>query len=221
MLTATTTSSLPSQLAAVPASPRSGSTGHRPRSDAELMALAAQGRTSALAEIYGRYDRMLMALALRILRNRSDAEDVLQEVFLYVWKQAWTYNAARSSVATWLVLITRSRSLDRLKMHRRLSERVADSDLDRVIEIEGPVEEGFEKGFDRILNLERRQRIREELARLPLAQRQVLDLFYFHGLTQKEVAERLSIPIGTVKTRALLAVKKLRRAFGPEIVHLA
>lgn len=220
MLLATDPRSLGSRLAAAPAPAARGCGDLDPHTDVELMALAAEGRSHALSELYCRYAQMLLALALRMLRNRSDAEDVLQEVFLYVWRRACAYDSARSSVSTWLVLITRSRSLDRLKRHRRLSERIAENDLEQVIEAESRVAEDSDDGFDRVLGVERRERIRRELRRLPDTQREVLELFYFCGLTQKQIAERMAVPIGTVKTRTLLGVRKLRRALGREIVAL-
>lgn len=186
-----------------------------PLTDAELMARVANGRREALSQLYERYASLLLALALRILHNRQDAEEVVQEVFIYAWRRARSYDPSRSSVSSWLVVITRSRSLDRLRSARRLAsmqaevERVGDSSATPPAE-----------GFFQVLTEQRAERLRRALSRLPPPQRQVLEYSYYRGWTQKQVAERTGVPIGTVKTRTFLAMKKLRRELSDDIRQL-
>jgi RNA polymerase sigma-70 factor (ECF subfamily) len=172
-------------------------------------------RPEALAELYDRHAPGLLALARRILAGSSDAEEVLQEVFLHVWNNAGRYDAARSSVSTWLVLITRSRGIDRLRS-RKVVERVHEAAHQEDPSADHASPEGLESVFIR----ERRQRVKSELDRLPPEQRQVLEMAFYEGLSQTEIAERAGLPLGTVKTRTLLAMKKLRSALRSEIREL-
>ena len=182
-------------------------------SDAELIEMVVLGSGEAVSELYGRYCQLLKALALRIVRNIHDAEEVLQEVFIYVWKKAVGYDSGRSSVSSWLAVITRSRSLDRLRQRQRIGDWE---------EIPGDEPAPMDRfaGFGQVLNRERGDRLREALGRLPESQREVLELAFFKGWTQKEVAEKTGIPIGTVKTRTFLAIRKLRRELTAEADQL-
>lgn len=182
--------------------------------DLALLRLVAERQPDALAELYNRHSPTLLALARRILDSPSDAEEVLQEVFLHVWNQAERYDAGRSSVATWLVLITRSRAIDRLRT-RKVVERTHET-----AHQEEPVEHTSPEGVEAVLIQERRERVQREIQKLPPEQRQVLDLAFYEGLTQSEIAARTDLPLGTVKTRTLLAMKKLRSALRDEIRQL-
>lgn len=182
--------------------------------DAALVRRVADRRQEALAELYDRYSRLLLALTGRILGRVAEAEEVVQESFLQAWSQAGNYDPSRASVSTWLVLIARSRALDRLRS-RRVSERTVES-----ARAEAPPSHTSSEGPAAVLFRERRVRVGEELGKLPEEQRQVLDLAFFEGLTQREIAERTGIPLGTVKTRTLLAMQKLRTALRPEIREL-
>ena len=182
--------------------------------DAFLVRQVADRRPEALAELYDRYSPTLLGLAKRVLGNTSDAEEVLQEVFVHVWNHAGRYDAGRSSVPTWLVLIARSRAIDRLRS-RRVVERTHEA-----AQQESPGEHTSPEGADNVFMQERRERVRRELAKLPPEQREVLEMAFYQGLTQTEIATRADIPLGTVKTRTLLAMKKLRNALRPEIREL-
>ena len=157
---------------------------------------------------------MLHALSQRILGNSSDAEDVLQEAFLQVWNQAGRYDSERSSVSTWLVLITRSRSIDRLRS-RQVQQRTVTA-----AKQENPTTHTSPKGVGNVLLQERRNRLQQEMKNLPDEQRQVLEMAFFKGMTQSEISNQTGIPLGTVKTRTLLAMKKLRKALSDEIQEL-
>jgi RNA polymerase sigma-70 factor (ECF subfamily) len=187
-----------------------------PTTDAALLRQVLEQRPEALAELYDRHASTLLALARRILGSVADtagAEEVLQEVFLHVWHHAGRYDPARSSVSTWLVLITRSRAIDRLRS-RKVVERVHEAAYQEDAGHASP--EGVESVFSR----ERRQRVKAELDKLPPEQRQVLEMAFYDGLSQTEIAARADLPLGTVKTRTLLAMKKLRSALRSDVREL-
>jgi RNA polymerase sigma-70 factor (ECF subfamily) len=184
--------------------------------DTTLLRLVGERRPEAVAGLYDRHAPMLLALARRILGSPADAEEVLQEVFLHVWNHSGRYEPARSSVSTWLVLLTRSRAIDRLR-NRNVVERtheqahLANADLPQDASPDGP---------EAVFIRERRERVRRELENLPPEQRQVLEMAFYDGLSQSEIAARAELPLGTVKTRTLLAMKKLRNALRTEIRQL-
>lgn len=185
--------------------------------DTVLLRLIGEGHPEAVAELYDRHAPMLLALARRILGSNADAEEVLQEVFVHAWNHSGRYDPVRSSVATWLVLLTRSRAIDRLR-HRQVVDRTHEqahaadaADLPRDTSPDGP---------DAVFIRERRERVRRELENLPPEQRQVLEMAFYDGLSQSEIAARAGLPLGTVKTRTLLAMKKLRNALRTEIRQL-
>jgi RNA polymerase sigma-70 factor (ECF subfamily) len=183
-------------------------------SDGVLLRQIADRQPEALGVLYGRYAPTLLALARRILGSVADAEELLQEVFLHVWNHAPRYDAARSSVSTWLVLVTRSRAIDRLRT-RKVVERTHETAAQR-----DPVRDASPEGVETVFLHERRERVRRELANLPPEQRQVLEMAFYEGLSQSEIAARADLPLGTVKTRTLLAMKKLRGALRDEIRQL-
>ena len=186
----------------------------RAAEDRALLARVAQREPGAMVDLYDRYSGMLMGLASRVLGSSSDAEEVLQEAFLQVWNQAPRYDPGRSSVSTWLVLIVRSRAIDRLRSRRVVQKTVS------AAQKEQPRSHTSPDGDRDVLTRERRNRLRSELDKLPEAQREVLELAFYRGLTQSEIAERTGIPLGTVKTRTLLAVRKLRKALQSELEEL-
>jgi RNA polymerase sigma-70 factor (ECF subfamily) len=186
----------------------------RELSDGELVTRIADRRQDALGVLYDRFAPLLLALTRRILGSASDAEEVLQETLLQVWAQAGRYDPRRSSVATWLVLLARSRAIDLLRS-RRVRERAVEAAGDETQGVhaspEGPAAVWYE---------ERRARVAAALAELPEEQRHVLELAFFGGMTQSEIAEATGIPLGTVKTRTLLAMRKLRLALREELEQL-
>lgn len=182
--------------------------------DVALLRQVADRQPEALGVLYSRYASTLLALGKRILGSLADAEELLQEVFLHVWNNAGRYDAARSSVSTWLILIARSRAIDRLRT-RKVVERTHDTAVQ-----ENPVEHASPEGLEAVFTHERRERVRSEMDKLPPEQRQVLELAFFEGLSQSEIAARADLPLGTVKTRTLLAMKKLRGALRDEIRQL-
>jgi RNA polymerase sigma-70 factor (ECF subfamily) len=181
----------------------SGSTVRTPQDeDAELVRRVAAGDRKALSALYDRYASPLLGLGLRVLGVRSEAEDLLHDVFLEVWKRAGDYDPARGTVRAWLCLRMRSRALDRQKSPR-VSRAVAWDDA-RQNETEAPHQ-------DPGLRMER-ERVRAALASLSTDQREVVELCYFAGLSTQEAAEKLSCPVGTVKSRLSAARERLRSA---------
>jgi RNA polymerase sigma-70 factor (ECF subfamily) len=187
---------------------------HAPVNDVVLLRQIADRRPEALSELYDRYAPILLGLTRRIMGNAADAEEVLQEVFVHVWNRGGLYDPGRSSVSTWLVLITRSRAIDRLRS-RKVVERTHEA-----AQMENSDAYTSPEGDQNVFMQERRERVKEELAKLPPEQRQVLDLAFYGGLSQTEIASRTDIPLGTVKTRTLLAMKKLRNALRTEVREL-
>ena len=193
-------------------SSRTGPSGSLP--DAVLLRLVAERRPEALSALYDRHAATLLALARRILGDTGEAGDVVQEVFLHAWNNASRYDASRSSVSTWLVLIARSRAIDRLR-HRGVVERTHEA-----AHQDQPAGHASPEGAEAVFLRERRERVRRELDNLPPEQRQVLEMAFYEGLTQTEIAARADLPLGTVKTRTLLAMKKLRNALRSEVRQL-
>ena len=172
--------------------------------DQAALARMAQGDGDAVAELYDRHARPIYSLALRILGDVTDAEDVVQEVFSQAWRQASRYNASRGAVAAWLLTLARSRAIDRLRAKRARPAGVTDERMaDQLVDASPAVD-------SMVLSSEQVSRGRAALDELPLLQRAALELAYFEGLTHAEIADRLEQPLGTVKTRIRLAMLKLR-----------
>jgi RNA polymerase sigma-70 factor, ECF subfamily len=173
----------------------------------ELVGEVARGNREAFGRFYDRYASLVFSFALRLLRARSEAEDLLQEVFFQAWRQAATYDPARGHPEAWLLTITRSRGIDKLRSMRKKSGQTVSME-DR----ESPSEAGVvASGAARS---EARLTVTGALAELPDAQRRVLELAYFDGLTQSEIAARLGEPLGTVKTRMRTGLERLRGFLG-------
>ncbi len=169
-------------------------------SDEALVALAARSEQTALAELYDRYGRVAYGLALRIVRDERLAEDAVQDGFLAAWRSAARFAPERGKAATWLLTLVHRRAVD---LVRREERRRAES-LERVPEpAAGAVDE------DAWLRL-RRERVQEALRRLPDPQREALELAYYGGFTQSELAERLGQPLGTIKSRMFAGLSRLR-----------
>ena len=170
--------------------------------DTDLLHAIASGDEGALARLYDQYRLILFGLLVRILNSREEAEDILQEVFLQVWRRAADFDETRGKPFTWLVTLTRSRAIDRLRQlgaRQRLATSAAE---DQPEEASDALKETFRS--------EQREIVKGALAGLPEEQRYTLHLAYFEGLTQSEIAAKLDAPLGTVKTRMRSAMTKLR-----------
>jgi RNA polymerase sigma-70 factor (ECF subfamily) len=169
--------------------------------DEQLLAALGRQELSALDVLYERHHRLALALACRMLGDQQGGEDVVQEVFLAVWRQAAKYQSERGSVKTWLLAMVHHRAVDRLRRKgvsgmAELDEQLADSRV-------APV---WQQAFDQI----RGEQIATALAELPAEQRETIELAYFGGKSQTEIAAQQGVPLGTVKGRTRLALEKLR-----------
>jgi len=173
--------------------------------DGGLVSAIAEGDRSALAALYERYGGLLLAVASRIVGQGREAEDLLHDVFLEVWRCAADFDRRRGTVKTWLCLRMRSRAVDR-RRSARISRAVTLTDC--LLERRSGAQD------DPSLSPDRR-RVREALADLPIEQREVLVLGYFEGLSSSEIATRVGVPIGTVKSRVASARTRLRALLQP------
>ena len=170
--------------------------------DVELLEAIAARDEAALAQLYDCYRTILFGLLMRILNNREEAEDVLQEVFLQVWRKAADFDESRGRPFTWLVTLARSRGIDRLRT-LAARERVAEAGAREVSEeISDAATDAFKS--------EQRGLVSDALAKLPDEQKRPIMLAYFDGLTQSEIATRTGAPLGTVKTRMRTGMIRLR-----------
>lgn len=180
--------------------------------DRDLVRRMRAGDERALGTFYDRWFSVVNCVVTRILKASDEVEDVVEETFWQVWRQAARFDAERGSVQTWLLTIARSRALDRLRAtRRRREESIDDSKLDDAASGSESIETSAPN--DPLLDVEhaeRRRIVRAALADLPPEQREALELGYFSGLSQSEIAQRTGQPLGTVKTRMRLAIQKLR-----------
>jgi len=172
-------------------------------SAAYLIQQVAQQDREAFSQLYDRCSSLVFSLAMRMLRVRSDAEDLLQEVFVQVWRQAQNYSAERGSPEAWIINIARSRAIDKIRSIRRMEKSFVLTDDPARAESSENVETAAASS-------EAKLAMNSALANLPEAQRKVLEMAYFDGLTQTEIAARLKEPLGTVKTRMRSGIQRLR-----------
>jgi len=164
----------------------------------------ARGEASAVADLYDRHARAVYSLALRMLDDAAEAEDVVQDVFTQAWRQAGLYDSARAPVIGWLLVIARARTLDRLRARRsRVALVGAGPDVATVVDL-SPGQDA------QAIGREQGSKVRAALAALSAAQREAIELAYYKGLSQSDIAERLEQPLGTVKTRIRSGLLKLR-----------
>jgi RNA polymerase sigma factor (sigma-70 family) len=172
--------------------------------DAQLMALVAQRDAGALEALYERYAKVAYSLARRILTDEALAHDVVQEVFLSLWRDAERFDAQRGTVGTYLLSMTHHRAVDVVRREENLRKRRTSDDA---LEFEPDPTAGVE---DAVETRERRAEVRAALKELPPAQREALTLAYFGGYTQREVASLVGVPLGTVKTRMATGMRRLK-----------
>jgi RNA polymerase sigma-70 factor (ECF subfamily) len=175
---------------------------HAHLSDEALVALVARADEDALAELYDRVSRIAYGLALRVLRDERHAEDAVQEAFLQVWRSAATFRAERAKASTWILTLVHRRAVD---LVRREERRQADPLTDDSALGEAPenTEEAAWLRFER-------ERVQAALKELPDVQREALELAYYGGFSQSELADRLGVPLGTIKSRMFAGLARLR-----------
>jgi RNA polymerase sigma factor (sigma-70 family) len=175
---------------------------HAHLSDEALVALVARGDDDALAELYDRVGRIAYGLALRILRDERHAEDAVQEAFLQVWRSAATFRPERAKASTWVLTLVHRRAVD---LVRREERRQADPLTDDSAAV-AAAEQTDEAAWLRF----ERERVQSALKQLPDLQREALELSYYGGFSQSELAERLGVPLGTIKSRMFSGLARLR-----------
>jgi RNA polymerase sigma-70 factor, ECF subfamily len=179
--------------------------------EAELARQMSGGDERAFAAFYDRFAPGLFSMIYAILRDQKESEDVLQEAFVQMWKRAASYDASRSSLFTWAVMISRHKAIDHLRSRQRqsrLNEAVA-SESNAI-----PAAAPAERADNALARSDERDRVRAALAQLGEAQREAIDLAFFAGLTQTQISERLGAPLGTIKARirrGLLALREVLR----------
>ena len=186
------------------------------QSDEVLITRIAQADRRALEALYDRYGRRVFALAARMLNDREASEEVTQDVFLSVWRRITSYKPGRGKFTTWLFSIAHNRTIDELR--RRMRDHSRDNyDINDHMNLA----EDRPLPADQVVAQSEHEMIRRALQTLPPEQQQVVKMSYFGGFTQVEIAERTGQPLGTVKTRMRLALKKLRLALADHLADLS
>lgn len=174
------------------------------QTDSDLFSRLQNGQTDTLATLYDRHAGLVYAIALQLLGNTTEAEDLTQDIFLILTK-ACSYDPQRGSLRTYLAILTRSRALDRLRARSRKQKRLSERPLDVNAKVaDSPMVE--------IDQLERSQEVQQALQQLSTKEQEVLKMAYYQGLSQSEIAKQLSIALGTVKSRSRRGLLKLRQA---------
>ncbi len=182
--------------------------------DEELMRRLSYRDKLAFEALFDRYGDLVYSTALRVLRDAHLAQDISQEIFVRIWRKPDSYVAERGRFLTWLISVTRNRAVDEVRSRGRRQRYETASPEEQEREL--PAGEGNDPALNAQL-AEQARVVRAALAELPPEQREVIELAYFGGFTQQEIADRLSQPLGTVKTRIRLGMQKLRAALAPEI----
>jgi len=175
-------------------------------SDVDLMLGIQSGDADALSQLYDRYSGIMKALILRIIHNETEADDLLQEAFMEIWNQAKNFSAEKGKALGWMVTLTRRRAIDALRKkqaYARAEERLqAEPERQPLAWVENATEKDIEAGDTRVL-------MAKVINSLPEAQQQVIELAFFQGMSQREIAFHTNVPLGTVKTRLELGLKKI------------
>ncbi len=177
-------------------------TGYQSAADPEVLSAIGEGQEGALAELYDRYCRQCYAFALRILGSEDDAQEAVQETFIRVWRNAAHYDAARASVPSWLLSITRNLCIDEFRRRRRRMAEVPNPES----AVDPPAPERTDLEAERAIMGEQ---VRNALRSLPADQRSAIELVYFQGLSSQEVGQILNVPAPTVRSRLRLGLLKL------------
>ncbi len=177
--------------------------------DTQLLGRCAAGDRQAFARFFERHAAVVLGVLVRMLGRREEAEEILQEAFLQAWEQAGRYRPERATPRGWLLMLARSRAIDRLRAARARGRR------EETVWREGGGEVAQPVGSRELEADERRRQLEGALGELPAEQRRCLELAYWEGLSHRQIAERLEQPLGTVKSRVLMGMNKLRQALAP------
>lgn len=184
--------------------------------DRDLMARIKARDTSALSELYDHYNRLLFGLILSILKKRAEAEDLLQEVFTKIWENAEKFDLEKGTVYTWIVTLTRNRSIDRLRSKVYKEQKKQSTSLDNE-DVFHPLYSEESDPLENTILKERAKKVHKALDQISEKQRKVLQVAYFNGMSQSEISEEFDIPLGTVKTRMRDGMIKLRELLVKDI----
>lgn len=182
------------------------------RDPQELIPLIAKGDRQAFSEFYDRLSSLAYTFALRILRSKADAEDLVQEVFLQAWNQASSYDSHRGKPEAWIITMTKSRAIDKLRSHRRKDQRVP--------VLEDAARRKTEEAENAMDGTSWKLTLQGAISDLSEIQREALEMAYFEGKTHTEISEELGLPAGTVKTRIRDGLLKLRQQFAKSGTNL-
>jgi RNA polymerase sigma-70 factor (ECF subfamily) len=178
----------------------------------DLLARVAKRERAAFEQLYDRYANILYATAMKFLKEDADAQDVVQDVFIQIWDKAKLYDPAKGKPLTWALTLTRNRSIDRIRAIQRRTRLRDDFEKETVVDESAGVREAL-SGVDAS---EKSQILRDAVGRLSPEQRNVIELAFFGGFTQSEIADRLGEPLGTVKARARRGLMKLKEILGTQ-----
>jgi RNA polymerase sigma-70 factor (ECF subfamily) len=187
--------------------------GNELEAEIELLRRIGQGDRLSFEELYDRFSGPLFSAACRVLNNQVTAEEVLQDVFIQIWEKAPLYNPAIGKPLTWAMTLTRNKAIDRLRSTQRRNR------LQENAQLEAETLERFDdrSSFDAVASMETCKLVREAMEELSQDQRQVIELAFFSSMTHTEIAEHLSVPLGTIKTRIRRGLMKLREVVSPEL----
>jgi RNA polymerase sigma-70 factor (ECF subfamily) len=172
----------------------------------ELMERIVRRDSKALEELYERFSKALYSVILSIVKKKEDAEEILCEIFFQVWEKAPSYDLGKGSVYTWLLTMARNRAIDKIRSKSYKNQR---QENDEIEEMDVFTNEDKHNQLDNVVLTERAEIVKSALMQIAPDQRQVLEVAYFEGYTQSEIAERLGVPVGTVKTRMRTGMKTL------------
>lgn len=175
--------------------------------DADIMAAMAAGDPAAMETLYDRYSRPVYSFAYRMLGDRDHAEDLMQEVFLRAWRRSSRFSDSRGTLISWLLSITHNMAIDELRKKQRRPQKADSNEPDVLM---GSLRDTTEPVEEIAVRSDTGRAVREALDEIPENQRVVLELGYFRGMTQREISEKLDVPLGTIKTRMRLALRKLQ-----------
>jgi RNA polymerase sigma-70 factor (ECF subfamily) len=178
----------------------------------DLLARVAKRERVAFEQLYARYSNILYATAMKFLKQDADAQDVVQDVFIQIWDKAKLYDPTKGKPLTWALTMTRNRSIDRIRAIQRRTRLRDDFESETVADESAGVREALSE----VDASEKSQILRDAVGRLSPEQRKVIELAFFGGLTQSEVADRLGEPLGTIKARARRGLMKLKEILGPQ-----
>lgn len=179
----------------------------------ELLVKTGQGDRIAFNELYDRFSGVLYSTAYKVLNNQDDAQDVLQDVFVQIWEKASMYDGSRGKPLTWAMTMTRNKAIDRLRSKQRRSKLNDDAERETSVH----KDEFQSDACEEVVGIERGEVVRNAVLQLSREQRQAIEMAFFGGLTQNEIAEALSEPLGTIKARIRRGMMKLKTIIEPRL----